>query len=273
MSARKIIAELPRLTVAELHAVEQRIVNWTSRQTTDTGRGIARRARRRTPHPRGPRVIRQARVEAVLASFRDLAARRFRPRRHLVQSHEHHAAWTHGGPGGPLAVCPITELGFLRVACAARLHDGRRPHVLAESCATKRPSSFPCDRRVLDSPAITSPRKTTRHLPRRPRRRARRGTLPRWMKASRTCRRPHSGTRCPAVRWAGSRAVALASGIPPLTTKLRLLAVATATLRAACRQAMSLLHSSAKDGVAQVLDLLTRVKRGRRRRSAVLTDS
>jgi hypothetical protein len=40
MSAREIIAELPRLTVAELHSVAQRIDELTSHQTTDAGTGL-----------------------------------------------------------------------------------------------------------------------------------------------------------------------------------------------------------------------------------------
>ena len=69
MSTREIIAELPRLTVAELHAVEQRIAELTSRQTTDAGRGL--RAERIAGHfiLAGPRVVRQAEVEAILDEF------------------------------------------------------------------------------------------------------------------------------------------------------------------------------------------------------------
>ena len=69
MSTREIIAELPRLTVAELHAVGQRIVELTSRQTTDAGRGL--HAERIAGHLilAGPRVIRQAEVEAILDEF------------------------------------------------------------------------------------------------------------------------------------------------------------------------------------------------------------
>ncbi len=47
---------------------------------------------------------------------------------HLVQSHEHHARVNAWWPGRTLAVCPITELGFLRVACAlgSTMEDARR---------------------------------------------------------------------------------------------------------------------------------------------------
>ena len=50
----------------------------------------------------------------------------------LVQSHEHHQRVNAWWPGRALAVCPITELGFLRVACAlgSTMDDARA--VLAE---------------------------------------------------------------------------------------------------------------------------------------------
>ena len=78
----------------------------------------------------------------------------------LVQSHEHHARvpwWS----GHEFAICPITELGFLRVACAlgASMSDARK--ILEEFLRDESPVFVPCDRRVLDSAAITSARKTT----------------------------------------------------------------------------------------------------------------
>ena len=80
---------------------------------------------------------------------------------HLVQSHEHHARVNAGGRGAPSVVCPITELGFLRVACAlgSTMEDART--VLAEFLRDEAPAFIPCDRHALDSPAISSPRKTT----------------------------------------------------------------------------------------------------------------
>ncbi len=80
---------------------------------------------------------------------------------HLVQSHEHHSRVNAWWPGRALAVCPITELGFLRVACAlgSTMEDART--VLAEFLRDKAPAFIPCDRRALDSAAITSPRKST----------------------------------------------------------------------------------------------------------------
>ena len=69
MSTREIIAELPRLTSADLHAVGQRIVELTSRQTTDASTGLhAERIAGRLILA-GPRVVRQAEVEAILDEF------------------------------------------------------------------------------------------------------------------------------------------------------------------------------------------------------------
>ena len=69
MSTREIIAELPRLTAAELRAVEQRIAELTTSRTT--GDGLALRAERRAGRLilAGPRVVRQAEVEAILDEF------------------------------------------------------------------------------------------------------------------------------------------------------------------------------------------------------------
>jgi predicted nucleic acid-binding protein len=80
---------------------------------------------------------------------------------HLVRSHEHYPRVNAWWPGRSLAVCPITELGFLRVACAlgSTMDDARA--VLAEFLSHETPLFIPCDRRTLDSAAITSPRKTT----------------------------------------------------------------------------------------------------------------
>ena len=69
MSTREIIAELPRLTAAELHTVERRIADLTCRQTTDAGTGLhAERVAGRLILA-GPRVVRQAEVEAILDEF------------------------------------------------------------------------------------------------------------------------------------------------------------------------------------------------------------
>src|SRR5439155_11334623 len=69
---------------------------------------------------------------------------------HLVQSHEHHSRVNAWWPGRALAVCPITELGFLRVACAlgSTMEDART--VLAEFLREEAPALIPCDRHALD---------------------------------------------------------------------------------------------------------------------------
>lgn len=79
----------------------------------------------------------------------------------LVQTHEHQqrvAAWW---PGRSVAVCPITELGFLRVACALgfAMNDART--TLEGFLRVESPIFVPCDRRALDSEMVVSARKTT----------------------------------------------------------------------------------------------------------------
>jgi hypothetical protein len=79
----------------------------------------------------------------------------------LVQTHEHQrrvAAWW---PDRSLAICPITELGFLRVACALgfTMNDART--TLEGFLQAESPIFIPCDRRALDSATVVSARKTT----------------------------------------------------------------------------------------------------------------
>lgn len=74
MSTREIIEELPRLTVAELKAVEQRISELASRRTAETTRSAAAAPLRAARIEgclvlTGPRVIRQVEVEAILNDF------------------------------------------------------------------------------------------------------------------------------------------------------------------------------------------------------------
>jgi uncharacterized protein len=79
----------------------------------------------------------------------------------LVQNHEHHERVMKWWPGRQFAVCPITELGFLRVTCAlgSSMEDARS--ALAEYLRDESPTFVPCDRRALDSAAVGSARKTT----------------------------------------------------------------------------------------------------------------
>jgi hypothetical protein len=75
MSTREIIAELPHLTLAELRVVEQRIVELTSRAATgadslpDANRGLRVERNAERLILAGPRVVRQAEVEAILDEF------------------------------------------------------------------------------------------------------------------------------------------------------------------------------------------------------------
>jgi len=69
MSTREIIAELPSLSLTELHAVEQRIAELTARRTVETTAGL--HAERIAGHLVlvGPCVVRQAEVETILDEF------------------------------------------------------------------------------------------------------------------------------------------------------------------------------------------------------------
>ena len=67
MSARDIIAELPRLTATELRAIGQRIGELASRRS-DAGALRAERVAGRLVLA-GARVVRQTEVEAILDEF------------------------------------------------------------------------------------------------------------------------------------------------------------------------------------------------------------
>ena len=66
MSTREIIAELPRLTFAELHAVEQRIAELIARRATNGARGLHAERMSGRLVLTGSNVIRQAEVEHLL---------------------------------------------------------------------------------------------------------------------------------------------------------------------------------------------------------------
>ena len=73
-SAREIIEQLPRLTAAELQAVEQRVGELISRAATATNRhsdGRVLRPERIAGRLvlTGPGVVRQAEVDAILDEF------------------------------------------------------------------------------------------------------------------------------------------------------------------------------------------------------------
>ena len=92
MSTREIIAELPHLTIAELQAVEQRIIELTSRQAFGPGHvpevGTGLRAERFDGRLilAGSRTIRQAEVTAILDEFPLGGVREPREQRHSNSS-------------------------------------------------------------------------------------------------------------------------------------------------------------------------------------------
>jgi predicted nucleic acid-binding protein len=79
----------------------------------------------------------------------------------LVRTHEHQQRVTAWWPGRQLAVCPITELGFLRVTCALGFAMTDARGTLASFLKSESPLFIPCDRRALDSEIVLSARKTT----------------------------------------------------------------------------------------------------------------
>lgn len=79
----------------------------------------------------------------------------------LVVSHEHHQAAAAWRDEKTLALCPITELGFLRVVCALGFSMKDARATLAEFIQAEQPLFIPCDRRTLDGPVAGSARKTT----------------------------------------------------------------------------------------------------------------
>lgn len=79
----------------------------------------------------------------------------------LIEKHEHRPrvlAWL---PGRSIALCPISELGFLRVACAMGGLMSEARSSLEIFIELESPSFIPCDRRVLENPFTPSARKTT----------------------------------------------------------------------------------------------------------------
>ncbi len=79
----------------------------------------------------------------------------------LLKGHEHHQRVNAWWPGRAFAICPISELGFLRVACAlgGSMDDARE--ALAGFLRNEAPAFIPCDWRALASAGITSSRNST----------------------------------------------------------------------------------------------------------------
>jgi len=78
-------------------------------------------------------------------------------------SHVHHAQVTSWKNGKALAICPITELGFVRVSTGpafnASMVDVRR--ALADFIHDEKPEFVPADIRALDGDPAPTSRKTT----------------------------------------------------------------------------------------------------------------
>src|SRR5580765_7111960 len=80
----------------------------------------------------------------------------------LWENHVFHQRVAQWIDGQELAVCPITELGFVRVSAAAfgaDIHKARE--MLSTFLARYNPKCVPCDLRFLDGTKATSGAKTT----------------------------------------------------------------------------------------------------------------
>jgi len=82
----------------------------------------------------------------------------------LWDGHEHHGrAWKWLDAEGKAAVCPITELGFLRISTqpvyGATPEQARK--MLRDWKAAKKPEFVPCDVEALKTPAPPTGTKTT----------------------------------------------------------------------------------------------------------------
>lgn len=78
----------------------------------------------------------------------------------LLREHQHESRVAAWWPGRKVAVCPITELGFLRVAANLYLSMEEAREALAEFLIEENPVFIPCDGRALDS-AFSTPRQST----------------------------------------------------------------------------------------------------------------
>jgi predicted nucleic acid-binding protein len=80
----------------------------------------------------------------------------------LTADHEHHAKVTTWAKGKKLAVCPLTELGFLRVALAAyHATPEQARRILQAFQASDRPQFVPADISALSGEPFPSFRKST----------------------------------------------------------------------------------------------------------------
>ena len=80
----------------------------------------------------------------------------------LWENHAHHSRVKAWEAGKKIAVCPITELGFLRISTQvfnATMEDAR--HSLSTWLAKRNPQFLPCDERVLAGRTAPTGGKTT----------------------------------------------------------------------------------------------------------------
>ncbi|HEY3857732.1 MAG TPA: hypothetical protein VGO67_25390 [Verrucomicrobiae bacterium] len=81
----------------------------------------------------------------------------------LWQDHEHHDRVLEWSSGKPVATCPFTDLGFLRISTqpvfGATVSQARE--MLADWHHRARPKHLPCDLRALDSAPASGGAKTT----------------------------------------------------------------------------------------------------------------
>ena len=81
----------------------------------------------------------------------------------LWELHEHNPRMTRWQGGQSLAVCPLTELGFLRISTqpvfGASVKDARK--MLRDWKTARKPTFIPCDLEALDSAAPPGSARTT----------------------------------------------------------------------------------------------------------------
>lgn len=81
----------------------------------------------------------------------------------LWPSHVHHKTANAWRKGKDIAVCPITELGFIRVSTSpafnASMDDARK--ALEDFLSDEKPDFIPADRRALEGAAAPTSAKTT----------------------------------------------------------------------------------------------------------------
>jgi predicted nucleic acid-binding protein len=81
----------------------------------------------------------------------------------LWQTHEHHERVTRWQSGKALAVCPLSELGFLRISSqpvlGASVQEARK--MLKDWKVARKPQFLPCDLEALNTDAPPTTARTT----------------------------------------------------------------------------------------------------------------